>query len=198
MQLPWSGRSGTRDLVVRRDFVAVPAASAAELALNPRWLPVGVSVAGELPRRAHRASLGPPSACTRHCYLTPAAKGPWIRGGIPLDTLTVEIGDDSGAAITSIASSAGQCWRSSRSTRASHASTTDRGTSGVACAALLKASAVRWRVEFTTSAASSVYIPQLASSRAMWPRVTTASMAWPPTHRARSRVPANCAVGVAS
>jgi hypothetical protein len=29
-----------------------------------------------------------------------------------------------------------QCWRSSRSTRASHASTTDRGTSGVACAAV--------------------------------------------------------------
>ena len=56
------------DLVVRRDLVAVRAASAAELALNPRRLPVGISVAGELPRLAHRASLGPPSACTRHRY----------------------------------------------------------------------------------------------------------------------------------
>jgi hypothetical protein len=45
--------------------------------------------------------------------------------------------------VTSTAPRAGQCWRSSRSTRASHASTTDRGTSRVSCAALLKASAVR-------------------------------------------------------
>jgi len=61
-------RPRTRDLVVRRDFVAVRAASAADLALDPWRLPVGIAVAGELPRLAHRASLGPPSACTRHCY----------------------------------------------------------------------------------------------------------------------------------
>ena len=38
--------------------MAVPAAGAAELALDPWWLPVGVPVAVELPRLAHRASLG--------------------------------------------------------------------------------------------------------------------------------------------
>ena len=39
--------------------------------------------------------------------------------------LRVEVGVDSGSAITSIGSSAGQCWRSVRSTRASHGSATD-------------------------------------------------------------------------
>jgi hypothetical protein len=68
---------GSSDLVVRRDLVTVPAAGAAELALNPWWLPVGVAVAGELPRLAHRASLGPPRACTRHHLpLIPVGKIP--------------------------------------------------------------------------------------------------------------------------
>src|ERR1700684_431306 len=54
-----SRRSGSRnrDLVVCRDLVAAPAAGATELAPDPRWLPVGVAVAGELPGLAHRASL---------------------------------------------------------------------------------------------------------------------------------------------
>jgi len=96
-------------LVIRRDVMAIPAADAAELALNPWRLPVGVTVPGELPWLAHRASLGPPSAGTRHCSLLPAgasAEGPerdrgtlagaawmltWCRGRLPIVSVTLAL-----------------------------------------------------------------------------------------------------------